>query len=188
VLFVNKEIAQLCNLFLRMSFSARLQEIFDQATVAEVARILELGHSTVRNYYEGRLPSADILIKIRNHTNVSIDWLLTGEGEKLVTPVTKTLANESEVETIPAVFLSHFYNLPDEAKAAISERLITEIANYLQQPKDVKKKTEAVIEQNDFLMSDPKGANAGTKRIPAAIRKDIADAKAHVKKIKQRSS
>jgi hypothetical protein len=41
---------------------------------------------------------------------------------------------------------------------------------------------QSIVEHNSFLMFDPGGANAGTKRVPAKIRKDIADAKAHVQK------
>ncbi len=39
-----------------------------------------------------------------------------------------------------------------------------------------------ILEQASYLMSDPGGANAGTKHKSAAIRKDIADAKAHIAK------
>lgn len=49
-------------------------------TVADVARKLQVPHPTARNYVqEGRLPSAEILIRIAEETNVSLDWLLLGE-------------------------------------------------------------------------------------------------------------
>lgn len=50
-------------------------------------------------------------------------------------------------------------------------------------PKPAKKEYIAV--QNDFLMSDPKGKNAGTKRLPKAIQRDIDYAKAEVEKAKR---
>lgn len=51
--------------------------------MAEIARRLGLTHGTVRNYVTGeRLPAAEILIKIVTATNVSLNWLLTGNGDK----------------------------------------------------------------------------------------------------------
>lgn len=49
--------------------------------MAEIARRLDVPHSTIRNYSKGRIPSAQIILKIMNETNVSSDWLLTGDGD-----------------------------------------------------------------------------------------------------------
>ncbi len=66
-----------------MSFSHRLMEACKAETVADVARKLQVPHPTARNYvHEGRLPSAEILLRIAAETNVSLDWLLLGEGPK----------------------------------------------------------------------------------------------------------
>ena len=62
-------------------FQDRLARIFDYGTMAEIARRLELPHATIRNYFGGRLPSPEVLIKIAEATNVSLNWLLTGKGE-----------------------------------------------------------------------------------------------------------
>lgn len=63
-------------------FVLRLDQTFDGATMAVVARRLGIPHATVRNYYkEGRLPAPDVLIKIANVTGVSLNWLLLGRGE-----------------------------------------------------------------------------------------------------------
>src|SRR5688572_28851155 len=62
-------------------FSKRLQEAFGFATMAAVAKRLGIPHATVRNYYNGRLPAPEVLIKIANETNVSLNWLLIGAGE-----------------------------------------------------------------------------------------------------------
>lgn len=64
-------------------FSSRLRQAFDFATMAEVARRLNVPHATVRNYYGGRLPAPEVLIKIANETDVSLNWLLTGKGDML---------------------------------------------------------------------------------------------------------
>jgi transcriptional regulator with XRE-family HTH domain len=62
-------------------FQDRLKQVFDNASMADIARRLELPHATVRNYFQGRMPAPDVLIKIANETNVSLNWLLTGKGE-----------------------------------------------------------------------------------------------------------
>ena len=63
-------------------FILRLNEAFDSESMADVARRLKIPHATVRNYYQGRLPAPDVLIKIANETGVSLNWLLIGTGDK----------------------------------------------------------------------------------------------------------
>jgi transcriptional regulator with XRE-family HTH domain len=65
-------------------FSKRLQRAFDYASMADIARRIGVPHATVRNYFGGRLPAPEVLIKIANQTSVSLNWLLTGKGEMLV--------------------------------------------------------------------------------------------------------
>lgn len=48
--------------------------------MADVARLIGVPHATVRNYFQGRMPAPEVLIKIANHTNVNLNWLLTGVG------------------------------------------------------------------------------------------------------------
>lgn len=63
------------------AFQERLGRIFDYGSMAEIARRLGLPHATVRNYFGGRLPAPEVLIKMADVTNVSLNWLLTGKGE-----------------------------------------------------------------------------------------------------------
>ncbi|HQY68728.1 MAG TPA: helix-turn-helix domain-containing protein [Pyrinomonadaceae bacterium] len=62
-------------------FILRLNRAFDHASMADVARRLGIPHATVRNYYQGRMPAPEVLIKIANETNVSLNWLLIGTGD-----------------------------------------------------------------------------------------------------------
>jgi len=62
-------------------FIERLHETFDHKSMAVVAKRLGVPHATVRNYYQGRLPAPEVLIKIARETNVSLNWLLTGKGD-----------------------------------------------------------------------------------------------------------
>ena len=66
----------------KKEFVLRLQKTFDGESMADVARRLKIPHATVRNYFKGgRLPAPEVLIKIANETNVSLNWLLTGAGD-----------------------------------------------------------------------------------------------------------
>lgn len=69
-------------------FTDRLKRAFGYATMAEIARQLEVPHATIRNYFNGRLPASDVLIKIANETNVSLSWLLAGKGEMYISGAT----------------------------------------------------------------------------------------------------
>jgi transcriptional regulator with XRE-family HTH domain len=62
-------------------FSERIAQAFDYAKMSEIARRLGVPHATIRNYFHGRLPAPEVLIKIAEETNVSINWLLMGNGD-----------------------------------------------------------------------------------------------------------
>ncbi|MFN2502327.1 MAG: helix-turn-helix domain-containing protein [Pyrinomonadaceae bacterium] len=66
---------------MNQEFIQRLHTAFDHASMAEVARRLKIPHATVRNYYRGRLPAPEVLIKIAEETGISLNWLLMGKGE-----------------------------------------------------------------------------------------------------------
>jgi len=63
-------------------FVTRLSSAFNNESMADVARRLKVPHASVRNYFQGRLPAPEVLIKIANETGVSLNWLLMGSGEK----------------------------------------------------------------------------------------------------------
>ncbi len=62
-------------------FVDRLNLTFENASMADVARRLGVPHATVRNYYQGRMPAPEVLIKIARETRISLNWLLDGTGE-----------------------------------------------------------------------------------------------------------
>jgi len=71
------------------AFEDRLKQAFNFDTMAVIARRLGIPHATVRNYFRGRMPAPDVLIKIANETNVSLNWLLIGSGEMFVNDAVK---------------------------------------------------------------------------------------------------
>lgn len=65
-------------------FTERLKQAFDNATMAEIARRIDVPHATIRNYFQGRMPAPDVLIKIADNTGVSLNWLLSGTGPRFL--------------------------------------------------------------------------------------------------------
>lgn len=66
------------------TFASRLQIACETGEPAEIARITGLTYQTVKNYLEGRLPTADVLLKLSDTLGVSIHWLLTGTGTRFI--------------------------------------------------------------------------------------------------------
>ena len=102
-------------------FSERLGEAFDNDTMAVIARRLGVPHATVRNYFGGRMPSPEVLIKIARETNVSLNWLLTGTGERFVRydrPIDIGRVLEQKIEQIVDAKLAERLGGPVRAAAA----------------------------------------------------------------------
>lgn len=106
-------------------FVRRLRQIFGGATMAGIARRLSLPHATVRNYFGGRLPAPEVLIRIAETTGVSLNWLLTGRG-----PVYLSEASEIDIDAI----------IERKIEAAISRKLA---GSGLPTSDDARRPTEA---------------------------------------------
>jgi hypothetical protein len=69
-------------------FIERFIEVCGTAEPAKIQRLLDISYQAAKNYLQGRLPDSYVLRTIAQRTPYSINWLLTGVGEKLVaTPV-----------------------------------------------------------------------------------------------------
>lgn len=62
----------------------RLKETLGTSEPAVISRLLGITYQAAKNYLEGRLPSADVLITIAEKTDYSLNWLLTGKGAKKI--------------------------------------------------------------------------------------------------------
>ena len=69
-------------------FVERFVEVCGTSEPAKIQRLLDISYQAAKNYLQGRLPDSYVLRTIAQRTPYSINWLLTGVGEKLVsTPV-----------------------------------------------------------------------------------------------------
>ena len=64
------------------SFVERFIDLLGTREPSEVQRKLEIDYQSAKNYLGGRKPKADVLEKIVEKTNVSLNWLLMGQGPK----------------------------------------------------------------------------------------------------------
>ena len=68
----------------KKSFIERFTEVCGSSHPAEVKQLLKISYQAAKNYLNGRFPDANVLKTISEKTPYSINWLLTGEGEKFV--------------------------------------------------------------------------------------------------------
>jgi hypothetical protein len=66
------------------SFIKRFTEVCGSSQPNDIARLLNISYQAAKNYLQGRLPDSKVLKTISEKTPYSINWLLTGEGEKFV--------------------------------------------------------------------------------------------------------
>lgn len=65
-------------------FVDRFIEVCGTSEPAKIQRLLDISYQAAKNYLQGRLPDSYVLRTIAQRTPYSINWLLTGVGEKLV--------------------------------------------------------------------------------------------------------
>jgi len=66
------------------SYIERFVEVCGSNQPNKVARLLNTSYQAAKNYLQGRIPDAKVLMTISEKTSYSINWLLTGQGEKFV--------------------------------------------------------------------------------------------------------
>ncbi len=57
----------------------RIQMIRGKMTQAEFAQKINIKQSYISRYERGRVPKAEVLLRIARFANVSVEWLLTGK-------------------------------------------------------------------------------------------------------------
>lgn len=67
------------------NFYKRINEVLDEQGISNsaLARAIGVSHTSVAKIRKGQnMPGADVVTKFALHTGISLDWLLTGCGEK----------------------------------------------------------------------------------------------------------
>jgi len=70
----------------KFSFTERFIEVCGSNQPRDIQQLLHISYQAAKNYLQGRLPDSKVLKTISEKTPYSINWLLTGDGEKLVKP------------------------------------------------------------------------------------------------------
>ena len=66
------------------SFIERFTEVCGTSEPAKIQRLLDISYQAAKNYLQGRLPDSYVLRTIAERTPYSINWLLTGKGDRYV--------------------------------------------------------------------------------------------------------
>lgn len=68
----------------KINFIDRFTEVCGTSEPAKIQRLLDISYQAAKNYLQGRLPDSYVLRTIAERTPYSINWLLTGVGDKFV--------------------------------------------------------------------------------------------------------
>lgn len=98
-----------------LAFAARFAEVCGTSEPARIQRLLDISYQAARNYLNGRMPDARVLLTIAQSTPYSIHWLLTGKGEKL--------ASATSSEDTPLLARQISALIKQEVAGAVSEIL-----------------------------------------------------------------
>lgn len=118
-------------------FIERFIEVCNASQPTEVARLLNISYQAAKNYLHGRHPETKVLVTICKKTPYSINWLLTGEGDKFTkTPLNKhtppvsdqikTFVREICLEVIGEVLASRDENSHEKKVILTPEKIRTE--------------------------------------------------------------
>lgn len=111
------------------SFSERFAEACGSSEPAKITRLLNISYQAAKNYLNGRLPDAKILKTIAENTPYSINWLLTGEGEKF---------SKSSVQ-------QNTLQLSDQMRTFVREICTEVISEILEAPNEKPQKKSVVL-------------------------------------------
>jgi hypothetical protein len=101
-----------------MGLWERIQQALGTSGAPETARIMGLAKPSVYDWQKGKMPGLDTLIRIARMGNVSLHWLITGEGPRTI--------DQSQIE------VSSFDNLR-KTEREIIQRLAEEEGRSVQE-------------------------------------------------------
>lgn len=77
------------------TFADRLRIAVGSESVLAFAKRCEEPESTMRSYFEGRIPKADVAMKIADATSVNVEWLVLGRGPQIKALFEPTMEGQS---------------------------------------------------------------------------------------------
>lgn len=101
-----------------MCISERLKQVLDakNMTVTEFSNVTGISYRSAMNYLnEGRDPNVDALVKIHNGLEISITWLLTGNGEMF-----QEIIQESAISPQEEKLIEGYRTFPKKLKDTFS--------------------------------------------------------------------
>ena len=142
------------------TFKDRLRFLFGyEAKPTQIANQLEMPLTTLNTYwYSDKMPKSEILLKIKQVTNCSIDWLLSGQGEPYLLSDNHQQAISLTAKNAQAIDLSQYtiipnYQHPDTAPIIIKKGSINnhipQALHHIKMPDD---SMQPLIEPNDTII------------------------------------
>ena len=101
-----------------MCISERLKQVLDakKMTVTEFSKVTGISYRSAMNYLnEGRDPNVDALVKIHKEREISITWLLTGNGAMF-----QAATQESTISAQEEKLIADYRTMPENLKDAFS--------------------------------------------------------------------
>jgi len=132
------------------TFVSRFIEVCGTSEPAKIQRLLDISYQAAKNYLQGRLPDSSVLRTVAERTPYSLNWLLTGKGEKFV--------SEDPAENTP--LLAH------QIRDLVRKECV-EVINELLGSRDLTQQ-KVVVLQSESLKSEkvkePSNASQATSR------------------------
>ena len=101
-----------------MCISERLKQVLDakKMTVTEFSKVTGISYRSAMNYLnEGRDPNVDALVKIHKELEISITWLLTGNGAMF-----QAATQESTISAQEEKLIADYRTMRENLKYAFS--------------------------------------------------------------------
>ena len=142
----------------KMSIAARLRSVLDKKglSIKEASDLVGIPYRTLQNYLlDEREPNAKALSAIRTHLGISLDWLLTGEGNMAV----GVSADSSETRTVnqqEEAILELFRSLGEAGK-----REIQSAAEEKKRLRDIEQRLEDLSQYEELLFPPQAFMSAG---------------------------
>jgi transcriptional regulator with XRE-family HTH domain len=101
----------------QLPFKKQLQKLMEKEGLnqQELAQLLGVSQPAISLYLRGRIPPAEILLKMAHLGNTSVDWLLTGDNPSSVLRVKEPIAQYGSENTL----LTYWRELKPETRSSL---------------------------------------------------------------------